>query len=243
MIIYPAIDIKDGQVVRLAKGDLDQATVYDADPASQACTWETSGFSWIHVVDLDGAVAGEPRNAGAVRSILDAVKTPVQLGGGVRTLSQVGYWLEEGVTRVVLGTAAVRDPELVRNAAQEFPERIAVAIDVRQGRVAVDGWLDQTDVDALDLAVAMADAGVAALIVTDVDRDGLQGGVNVDLTGSIADAVPIPVIASGGVGSIADVGALRARAGRPIAGVIVGRALYEGGVDAKTLLASPEAAA
>ncbi len=236
MILYPAIDIKDHQVVRLAQGRMEDATVFSDSPPAQAKLWEDAGFDWIHVVDLDGAIAGEPKNAGAVQEILNTTTCSVQLGGGVRSLTRIAYWLDAGVTRVVLGTAAVRDPELVKEAARDYPGQIAVAIDVRGGKVAVSGWVEQTECDAVELAQRFEDAGVAAVIVTDIDRDGLGAGVNVSLTGQVADATQTPVIASGGTCSVAEVRALCTRhtqgAGRrAIAGVIIGRALYDGRID------------
>ncbi len=228
MILFPAIDLKDGLCVRLREGKMDAATIFNRDPGAQARTFQDQGFHWIHVVDLDGAFAGTSLNAGAVARILSAVKIPVQVGGGVRTLESVSYWLDAGASRVILGTAAVRDPAFVREAARLYPERIAVGIDARDGRVAVSGWAEQTDINAIDLAMHFEDAGVAALIVTDIGRDGLKKGVNVDFTGMIADAVTIPVIASGGVRDVNDIRALKARPGRTIHGAVLGRALYDG---------------
>lgn len=241
MILYPAIDIKDGQVVRLIQGRLEDATVFNANPADQARIWEEAGFAWLHVIDLDGAVQGEPRNAGAVAAILAQTRCSVQLGGGIRSLTRISYWLDAGVTRVVLSTSAVQNPELVRTAAREHPERIAVSIDVRNGQVAVDGWVEQTECDAVELARRFEDAGVAALVVTDIERDGLVGGINVALTGLLADAVSMPVIASGGLAGVADIAALKSRPGRPIAGAIIGRALYDGALDPKAALAAARA--
>ncbi|MCG8443554.1 MAG: 1-(5-phosphoribosyl)-5-[(5-phosphoribosylamino)methylideneamino]imidazole-4-carboxamide isomerase [Caulobacterales bacterium] len=228
MILYPAIDLKDGHVVRLVQGRMEDATVFSEDPAAQARVWREAGFSWLHVVDLDGAVTGAPKNAGAVAAVLEAVDMQVQLGGGVRSLERIAYWLGAGVRRVVLGTVAVRDPGLVREAAADHPGRIAVAVDVRAGKVAVEGWVEATEIDAVDLAKRFEDAGVAALIVTDIDRDGLNEGVNIELSGRVADATSIPVIASGGLASAAEITALRSRPGAPIAGAVIGRALYDG---------------
>ncbi len=230
MILYPAIDLKDGACVRLLYGDMDQATVFNASPADQAERFVRDGFDWLHVVDLNGAIEGKAINAKAVEAILRAVSVPVQLGGGVRTFKQVSHWIEAGVSRVVLGTAAVRDPMLVKKAAALYPEQIAVAVDVRDGKVAVEGWTETSDVDPIDLARRFEDAGVAALIVTDISRDGALTGVNVEGVGAVADAVDIPVIASGGVASVGDIERLMARPGEAIAGAILGRSLYTGAV-------------
>lgn len=238
MILYPAIDLKDGRCVRLAEGRMDQATIFNENPADQAALFQTAGFNWLHVIDLDGAFSGEPRNAGAVAKILETTHIPVQVGGGVRTFDNVTYWFNAGASRVILGTAAVRDPTLVRQAARDFPDRIAVALDSRDGKVAVSGWADQTTLDVADVAKRFEDAGVAALIVTDIARDGLKTGVNVELTGRVADAVTIPVIASGGVKSVSDIAALKARPGRPTHGVILGRALYDGDITAEAAIAA-----
>jgi phosphoribosylformimino-5-aminoimidazole carboxamide ribotide isomerase len=237
MQLYPAIDLKAGQCVRLTQGAMDQATVFNADPGAQAAAFQAAGFAWLHVVDLDGATEGASRNAGAVASILSRTTIPLQLGGGVRTMPDILYWLDAGVSRVILGTAAVRDPGLVREAAHAFPERIAVSIDARGGKVAVAGWAEQTEMDAHDLARSFEDAGVAALIVTDIDRDGLKTGVNVAFTAAMANAVSIPVIASGGVKDCDDIVALMAATGRPIHGAILGRALYDGDIDPAQALA------
>jgi phosphoribosylformimino-5-aminoimidazole carboxamide ribotide isomerase len=231
MILYPAIDLKDGQCVRLREGRMDRATIFNRDPGAQAKAFQDQGFQWIHVVDLDGAFAGKTANAGAVARILSSVSIPVQVGGGVRNLESITYWLDAGATRVILGTAAVKDPAFVREAARLYPERVAVGIDAREGRVAVAGWADQTDLDAIELAKKFEGAGIAALIVTDIGRDGLKKGVNVDFTGAMADAVSIPVIASGGVRDVNDIHALRERRGRAVAGAILGRALYDGDID------------
>lgn len=236
MLLYPAIDLKDGQCVRLVEGRMDEATIFNADPAEQAVRFQTAGFHWLHVVDLDGAVAGEPKNAGAVARILERAIIPVQIGGGVRTMSAVSYWLDAGASRVVLGTAAAKNPALVRDAAREYNGRIAIALDTRGGKVAVAGWTEATEMDALDLARRFEDAGVAALIVTDIARDGKKTGLNLELTGAVADAAAIPVIASGGLSSSAEIRALKARAGRPIHGCILGRALYDGDITAAAAL-------
>ncbi|MES1157259.1 MAG: 1-(5-phosphoribosyl)-5-[(5-phosphoribosylamino)methylideneamino]imidazole-4-carboxamide isomerase [Alphaproteobacteria bacterium] len=232
MILYPAIDLKDGRCVRLTGGRMEEATIFNEDPADQAVVFQTAGFSWLHVIDLDGAFAGGPRNAGAVAKILSKASIPVQVGGGVRSLENIAYWLNAGASRVILGTAAVHNPALVREAARDFPQQVAVALDSRDGKVAVEGWAEQTELDVADMARRFEDAGVAALIVTDIARDGMKTGVNVELTGRVADAVSIPVIASGGVKSVADIVALKARPGRAIHGVILGRALYDGDISA-----------
>lgn len=230
MILYPAIDLKDGNCVRLLRGEMEAATVFGADPAAQARAFVDAGCRWLHLVDLNGAFAGHPVNAGAVEAILAAVDVPVQLGGGIRDRATLEGWLEKGIARVILGTAAVRDPEFVRDAARAFPGRVAVGIDARAGRVAVEGWAEATDLEATDLARRFEDAGVAALIYTDIDRDGAMEGPNVSATAALAHAVSIPVIASGGVSSIEDLRALKA-CGAPLDGAISGRALYEGRID------------
>lgn len=230
MILYPAIDLKDGQCVRLLHGDMDKATVFNASPAAQAEQFARDGFGWLHVVDLNGAIEGKAINAEAVSAILNAVSVPVQLGGGVRNMESIERWIEAGVSRVILGTVAVREPELVKAAARRFPEQIAVAVDVKDGKVAVDGWTQASDVDPITLSKRFEDAGVAALIVTDISRDGAMTGVNVEGVGAVADAVAIPVIASGGVASVQDIDNLMARPGAPIAGAILGRSLYNGAI-------------
>ncbi len=230
MILYPAIDLKDGNCVRLLRGEMEAATVFGTDPAAQARAFVDAGCRWLHLVDLNGAFAGHPVNAGAVEAILAAVDVPVQLGGGIRNRATLEGWLEKGIARVILGTAAVRDPEFVRDAARAFPGRVAVGIDARAGRVAVEGWAEATDLEATDLARRFEDAGVAALIYTDIDRDGAMEGPNVSATAALAHAVSIPVIASGGVSSIEDLRALKA-CGAPLDGAISGRALYEGRID------------
>jgi phosphoribosylformimino-5-aminoimidazole carboxamide ribotide isomerase len=230
MILYPAVDLKDGRCVRVVRGDLATATVFNEDPAAQAKTWAKAGFEWLHVVDLNGSAEGRAVNDAAVEAILSAVSIPVQLGGGIRTRADIDSWIEAGVSRVILGTVAVRDPGLVRDAARDWPEQVAVSVDVRNGKVAVQGWLEDTDLEALTVARRFEDAGVSALIVTDIDRDGAMLGFNVEVFGRIADAVSIPVIAAGGLASVADIEALRARAGVPIAGAVLGRALYNGAI-------------
>jgi len=228
MILYPAIDLKDGQCVRVVHGDFATATVFNEDPADQAKTWVKAGFEWLHVIDLNGSAEGRAVNGAAVESILKAVSIPVQLGGGIRTLANIEGWIEAGVSRVILGTIAVRDPELVKKAAREWPEQVAVSVDVRKGRVAVQGWLEDSGLDALTVARRFEDVGVSALIVTDIDRDGALMGFNVDAFGAVADALSIPVIAAGGLANVKDIEALRARKGTPIAGAVLGRALYAG---------------
>ncbi|ATQ44645.1 1-(5-phosphoribosyl)-5-[(5-phosphoribosylamino)methylideneamino]imidazole-4-carboxamide isomerase [Caulobacter mirabilis] len=237
MILYPAIDLKDGRCVRLLHGDLSKETVFNDSPANQAERFQRQGFSWLHVVDLNGAVEGRPVNAEAVASILNAVSIPVQLGGGVRTMESIETWIEAGVSRVILGTVAVKDPALVKAAAREWPEQIAVAIDARDGVVATEGWVGDSDLGVIELAKRFEDAGVAALIVTDIGRDGAMVGVNVAQVGEVADAVAIPVIASGGIASVKDLELLKARKGVPIAGAVLGRSLYEGAVDPAKALA------
>jgi len=229
MILYPAIDLKDGHCVRLLRGDMNAATVFGLNPAAQARTFQDAGCAWLHLVDLNGAFAGHPVNAQAVTAILARVTVPVQLGGGIRDMATIAAWLEKGLSRVILGTVAVENPDLVRQAAKAFPGKIAVGIDARGGRVATKGWAHETDVMVTDLALRFQDAGVAAIIYTDIDRDGAMGGPNVDATTALALAVTIPVIASGGVSSMADLLALRDTG--IIAGAISGRALYDGAID------------
>ena len=229
MILYPAIDLKDGNCVRLLRGDMAKATVFGTDPAAQARAFAGAGCEWLHLVDLNGAFAGKPVNAGAVEAILAAVKVPVQLGGGIRDMATIAGWLEKGLARVILGTVAVENPDLVREAAAEFPGRIAVGIDARNGLVATRGWAEETQVGATALARSFEDAGVAAIIYTDIDRDGAMQGPNLAATKALARSVTIPVIASGGVSRIADLVALRDTG--VIAGAISGRALYDGAID------------
>lgn len=237
MILFPAIDLKDGRCVRLVKGDLMQETVFNDDPGAQARTWQDDGFAWIHLVDLNGAVEGRPVNAAAVDAILASVDIPVQLGGGIRDRDGIERWLEAGVRRVILGTVALTDPDLVRHACRAHPGRIAVGIDARGGKVATDGWLKTSDTEATDLARAFEDAGVAAIIYTDIDRDGAMQGPNVAATAALARAVSTPVIASGGVASLDDLRALKAEEASGIVGVISGRALYDGRIDPAEALA------
>ena len=236
MILYPAIDLKDGQCVRVLHGDLSTATVFNTDPAAQARAWAEAGFHWIHVVDLNGAVQGQAVNAKGVEAILSAVSVPVQLGGGIRTLADVERWIEGGVSRVILGTLAVKQPDIVIAAALAYPEQIAVSVDVRKGKVAVEGWTADSDLDAITVARRFEDAGVAALIVTDIDRDGTVMGFNVEAFGAMADAVNIPVIAAGGLATVDDIRKLKARKGVPVAGAVLGRALYNGAIDPKQAL-------
>jgi phosphoribosylformimino-5-aminoimidazole carboxamide ribotide isomerase len=230
MILYPAIDLKDGQCVRVVRGDLSTATVFNTDPAAQARAWAEAGFAWLHVIDLNGSVAGRSVNGEAIRAILEAVSIPVQLGGGIRSLADIAAWIEAGVSRVILGTAAVRDPELVKAAARRWPEQIAVSVDVRKGEVAVQGWTENSGLDAISVARRFEDAGVSALIVTDIDRDGALLGFDIEVFGAIADAVTIPVIAAGGLATVEDIVRLAARSGTPIAGAVLGRALYAGAI-------------
>ncbi|HYD30238.1 MAG TPA: 1-(5-phosphoribosyl)-5-[(5-phosphoribosylamino)methylideneamino]imidazole-4-carboxamide isomerase [Azospirillaceae bacterium] len=237
MIIYPAIDLKDGACVRLVRGAMDQATVFNTDPAEQARRFQAQGFEWLHLVDLNGAFEGRPVNAAAVEAILGAVTMPVQLGCGIRDMAQIGAWLTRGITRVILGTVALRKPELVREACKAFPGRIAVGIDARDGYVAVEGWAEMSEVKALDLALRFEDCGVAAIIYTDINRDGAMGGVNVDATADLASHLTTPVIASGGVSSIDDLKSLKAVEHTGIEGVISGRALYDGRIDPAAALA------
>jgi phosphoribosylformimino-5-aminoimidazole carboxamide ribotide isomerase len=229
MILYPAIDLKDGQAVRLVHGDMDKATVFNDDPAAQARAFEKAGCQWLHLVDLNGAFAGTPVNAAAVEAIVAACKVPAQLGGGIRDMATIEAWLSKGLARVILGTVAVEDPDLVRVAARAFPGQVAVGIDARGGKVATKGWATETDVDATDLARSFEDAGVAAIIYTDINRDGAMGGPNIPATEALARAISIPVIASGGVASLGDLQALKATGA--IAGAISGRALYDGAID------------
>ncbi len=236
MILFPAIDLKDGACVRLEQGDMARATVFHRDPAAQAQAFEAQGFEYLHVVDLDGAFAGKPVNVAAVERILEATSIPLQLGGGIRDIDSVETWLDQGATRVILGTAAVRNPAFVAEAATLYPARIAVALDARDGMVAVEGWAERSELTALDVAKRFEDAGVAALIYTDISRDGLLAGLNLDATIALAETVSIPVIASGGLASIADVQALLHPRARKLAGAIAGRALYDGRLDAAEAL-------
>jgi len=231
MILFPAIDLKDGQCVRLKLGDMERATIYNSDPAAQARAFEDQGFEWLHVVDLNGAFAGESVNGAAVEAILKATKNPVQLGGGIRTLAHVENWLEKGLSRVILGTVAVRDPDLVKRACRLFPGQIAVGIDAKGGKVAVEGWAEASSLGAVELAKRFEGAGVATIIFTDIDRDGVLTGINWESTIALADAVSTPVIASGGLASIADIVRMTMPDAAKLEGAISGRALYDGRID------------
>ena len=231
MILYPAIDLKDGACVRLIKGDMDQATVFNDSPGNQAKRFVDAGAEWIHVVDLNGAFAGKPVNAGAVDAILKSAQVPIQLGGGIRDMATIEAWLTAGVARVILGTVAVKNPALVREASKTFPGKVAVGIDARGGKVATEGWAEASELDVEDLARRFVDAGVAAIIHTDIDRDGVLGGPNVAASAALARAVPIPVIVSGGVSSLDDLRAVKAAESSGLAGVISGRAIYDGRLD------------
>jgi phosphoribosylformimino-5-aminoimidazole carboxamide ribotide isomerase len=242
VILFPAIDLKDGLAVRLQQGDMARATVFNRDPAAQARAFERQGFEYLHLVDLDGAFAGKPMNASAVEGILGAVQIPLQLGGGIRDRVTIEGWLGKGVARVIIGTAAVRDPTLVKEAARAHPGRVAVGLDARDGKVAVEGWAEISELSALDIARRFEDAGVTAIVYTDVSRDGMLKGLNLDATIALADAVSIPVIASGGLASIDDIRALLAPRAKKLAGAIAGRALYDGRLDAAEALAVLRAA-
>lgn len=237
MILFPAIDLKEGECVRLKLGDMDQATVYNQDPAAQAKAFEDQGFEWLHVVDLNGAFAGESVNGAAVDAILKATKNPVQLGGGIRTLEHIESWLSRGLSRVILGTVAVRDPALVIEACKEFPGKVAVGIDAKGGKVAVEGWAEASELGVIELAQKFEGAGVAAIIYTDIDRDGILAGINWDSTLALADAVSIPVIASGGLASMQDIERMTQPDARKLEGAISGRALYDGRIDPVAALA------
>jgi phosphoribosylformimino-5-aminoimidazole carboxamide ribotide isomerase len=236
LILFPAIDLKDGQCVRLKLGEMNAATVFNDDPAAQARAFEQQGFKYLHIVDLNGAFAGKPVNGAAVEAILDAISIPAQLGGGIRDLGTIEAWLTKGIRRVILGTVAVRDPELVKDAAKRFPGRIAVGIDAKGGKVAVEGWAETSELTAIDLAKRFEDAGVAALIYTDIERDGVLKGLNLLATAALARATRIPVIASGGLASIADVRDLKKPEYSLLEGAITGRALYDGRINAKEAL-------
>lgn len=237
MIIFPAIDLKDGQCVRLKLGDMDQATVFNNDPGDQAKQFQTQGFEWLHVVDLNGAFAGKSENSAAVESILANTTNPVQLGGGIRDLAGIESWLEKGITRVILGTVAVRDPDLVKEACRLFPGQVAVGIDAKGGKVAVEGWAETSELTIIDLAAKFEDAGVSAIIYTDIDRDGILTGLNIDSTLELARSTSIPVIASGGLASIQDVKRLIESDCAILEGAITGRALYDGRLDPDEALA------
>ncbi len=237
MIIFPAIDLKDGNCVRLLRGDMKAATVFSSAPAEQAGKFEASGFQWLHLVDLNGAFEGRPVNGAAIESILGAVSIPIQLGGGIRDAATIAYWLDRGIRRAILGTVALTDPELVRAACRRWPGRIVVGIDAREGLVAVEGWARTSRVRVLDLALRFEDAGVAAIVYTDINRDGAMGGVNVETTADLAAALTTGVIASGGVSSLSDLKALKSFESTGIEGVICGRALYDGRIDPAAALA------
>jgi phosphoribosylformimino-5-aminoimidazole carboxamide ribotide isomerase len=238
LTLFPAIDLKDGACVRLKRGHMSEATVYGDDPGAQALTWEKMGFAWIHVVDLNGAFAGKPVNAAAVHNIITAVSVPVQLGGGIRDLATIEAWLTAGVTRVILGSAAAKNPALVREAATKFPGKIVVGIDAHAGMVATEGWAETSSLTATDLALRLEDAGIAAIIYTDIARDGMLTGLNIGETTSLAARVSVPIIASGGVAGINDIRALKQAASSTpnLAGAIIGRALYDGRLDAAEAL-------
>jgi phosphoribosylformimino-5-aminoimidazole carboxamide ribotide isomerase len=237
VILYPAIDLKEGRCVRLIQGEMSAATVFNSDPAAQAQSFATAGCQWLHIVDLDGAFAGKPMNQRSVEGILAVVQIPVQLGGGIRDLNTVEAWLGRGVARVILGTAALKNPNLVRTACRIFPDRIAVGIDARQGQVAVEGWATTSTVSARDLALRFEDAGVAAIIFTDIERDGMLKGANIEKTAELARALETPVIASGGIASLEDLRALKAHESDGIQGAILGRALYDARIGLKAALA------
>ncbi len=242
MILFPAIDLKDGQCVRLKLGDMEQATVYNTDPAAQAKAFEDQGFEWLHVVDLNGAFAGESVNGAAVDAILKATKNPVQLGGGIRSLEHIARWLDRGLSRVILGTVAVRDPALVIEACRQFPGKIAVGIDAKGGKVAVEGWAEASELGVIELAKKFEGAGVSAIIYTDIDRDGILTGINWESTLALADAVSIPVIASGGLASLDDIRRMLEPDAAKLEGAITGRALYDGRIDPAEALALIRAA-
>jgi phosphoribosylformimino-5-aminoimidazole carboxamide ribotide isomerase len=240
LTLYPAIDLKDGACVRLKRGEMDQATIYGTDPAAQALVWQNLGFSWLHVVDLNGAFAGRPVNADAVRAILTAVTLPVQLGGGIRDLSGIETWLSAGITRIILGSAAAKNPALVREAAKKFPGKIAVGIDAKSGFVATEGWAEVSKLSAAELALRLEDAGIAAIIYTDIARDGMLTGLNLPETAALAARISVPVIASGGVAGLADITALKQAAETTLnlTGAIIGRALYDGSINPAEALAA-----
>jgi len=243
LILFPAIDLKDGKCVRLKLGEMSAATVFNDDPAAQARTFQEQGFQYLHIVDLNGAFAGEPVNGAAVEAILDAISIPVQLGGGIRDFETIEMWLSKGIARVILGTAAVRNPDIVIRACRNYPGRIAVGIDAKGGKVAVEGWAETSELSAMGLAQRFEDVGVAAIIYTDIERDGILKGLNLPATARLARATKIPVIASGGLASIEDIKALLKREYAMLEGAIAGRALYDGRVDAREALALIAAAA
>jgi phosphoribosylformimino-5-aminoimidazole carboxamide ribotide isomerase len=236
VILFPAIDLKDGQCVRLKQGDMAQATIYNDDPADQALAFESQGFKWLHVVDLNGAFEGQSRNGAAVEAILKSTKNPVQLGGGIRTIAHIESWLSKGLARVILGTVAVRDPGLVKQACKLFPGKVAVGIDAKGGKVAVEGWAEASTLQVVELAKQFEGAGVSAIIYTDIDRDGILTGINWESTLALANSVSIPVIASGGLASIKDIQRMLQPDAKKLEGAITGRALYDGRIDAATAL-------
>ncbi|MGN6515487.1 MAG: 1-(5-phosphoribosyl)-5-[(5-phosphoribosylamino)methylideneamino]imidazole-4-carboxamide isomerase [Rhizomicrobium sp.] len=241
MILFPAIDLKDGQCVRLQRGAMESATVFNADPAAQAKLFAAAGFQWLHCVDLNGAFDGKSTNASAIKAIRAAIRLPIQLGGGIRDMAAIESWLAAGISRVILGTAALKNPALVKVAAHRYPGQIAVGIDARDGKVAIEGWAETSQMDVADLAHRFEDAGVAAIIFTDIARDGMLQGVNAEATAALARKTKIPVIASGGVAGVTDITALKATRERNILGLIIGRALYDGRIDAKAALAAADA--
>ena len=243
MILFPAIDLKDGQCVRLKQGEMAEATVFNTDPGAQGAEFEEQGFAWVHVVDLNGAFEGKPVNGSAVSQILAAVSIPIQLGGGIRNMEIASYWIEQGVSRIILGTAAVRDPDFVKQAASAFPGKVAVGLDARDGMVAVEGWAEATTLSVLDVARRFEDAGVAAIIYTDIARDGVLKGLNLEATLALAEAVSVPVIASGGLSSMDDITALAEPRCQILEGAITGRALYDGRIDPEAALAMLKGAA
>ncbi len=236
MILFPAIDLKDGRCVRLKRGEMESATVFNDDPADQARTFESAGFAWLHCVDLNGAFEGRSMNGDAIAAIRKAIGLPIQLGGGIRDRKTIDAWLAAGITRIILGTAALRDPQLVKDAARDHPGRIAVGIDAKDGKVAVQGWAEASEIEVIELARRFEDAGVAAIIFTDIARDGMLGGVNVAATATLANSVRIPIIASGGVSGMSDIEALLTAPSRNILGVVIGRALYDGRIDSAAAL-------
>jgi len=238
MIIYPAIDLKDGKCVRLYKGDMDQATIYNEDPVTQAIEWAQAGFSWLHVVDLNGAIEGKPVNSAAVEAILETSNLPVQLGGGIRTLEQIEFWLQAGVSRVILGTAAVKDPDLVFDACDRFPGQIVLSVDSKGLYVATEGWVEDSGLSTINLVREFADLDLAAVVYTDIDRDGTGEGLNMKNTLKLAGSTHFPIIASGGVGSIDDIIAVKNAEDKNVGGVIVGKALYDGRIDPREALAA-----
>ncbi len=236
MILYPAIDLKDGNCVRLLRGQMDQATTFANKPQTQAKLFETQGFKWLHVVDLNGAFEGKSMNASAVNAILESVSIPVQLGGGIRSMAHIEHWLDAGISRVIIGTQALRDPQFVKDACKAFPGKVAVGIDAKGGMVAVEGWAEVSDMRAVDLALKFEDAGVCAIIYTDINRDGAMQGANIEETAALATRISTPVILSGGVSSMQDLQNLKPYAAQGIAGAIIGRAMYDGAIDAEKAL-------